>query len=331
MKQRLPDNITILAQSPQLRPDAIEVVVTIPTFRRPEHLIRTLQSVKAQMTERRFAIIVMENDAEGQEGAKAVRPLFEDGTFKGILLVAHDRGNCNAYNAGWLTALTQFKHFASLLVIDDDEIADPHWLENMCRARETYAADIVGGPQIPVFERPEQQKWAKHPVFAAPYEQSGPVPVVYSSGNLLVSRRVLEAMPYPFLDLMFNFMGGGDSDFISRSIQKGFKVAWCAEAPIRETIPSRRLERDWIRARGLRNGVISTLVEKRKRADEPLGKPRVVAKSLALLAFSPFKAIAKTLKSGSPSSGLYYIHVGLGRVLAEFGYANEQYRQPEKN
>ncbi|RCS24661.1 glycosyltransferase [Phyllobacterium salinisoli] len=329
--KRLPDNITVLAQSPRLRADKVEVVVTIPTFRRPEHLLKTVQSVKAQVTGRRFAIIVMENDAEGQEGAMAARPFFEDGTFEGILLIAHDRGNCNAYNAGWLAALARFPHFSSLLVIDDDELADPLWLENMCRARETYSVDIVGGPQIPVFERPEQQKWARHPVFAPLYDQSGPVPAVYSSGNLLLSRKVLEAMPYPFLDPMFNFMGGGDSDFINRCSGKGFRIAWCAEAPIRETIPSRRLESGWIRARGLRNGVISTLMEKRKRADEPFGRLRVIVKSLALLAFSPFKAIAKTLKSGSPSSGLYYIHVGLGRVLAEFGYANEQYRQPEKN
>jgi GT2 family glycosyltransferase len=331
MTQRLPDNITILARSPQLRPEEVEAVVTIPTFRRPEHLLRTLHSVKAQVTQRRFAIIVMENDADGQAGARAVRPLFEDGTFNGLLLIAHDRGNCNAYNAGWLTALASFPGFSSLLVIDDDEIADPHWLENMIRARESYGADIVGGPQLPVFERPEQAGWARHPVFAPPYRHSGQVPALYSSGNLLISRRVLEAMPYPFLDPLFNFMGGGDSDFLSRSTAKGFRLAWCAEAPIRETIPSRRLERDWIRARGLRNGVISTLVEKRRRAGEPLDRFRVIFKSLALLAFSPFKAIVKALKSGSLATGLYYIHVGLGRVLAEFGYANEQYRQPEKN
>lgn len=331
MTQPLPDNITILAQSPQLRAQDFEVVVTIPTFRRPEHLLKTLHSVKAQITNRRFAIIVMENEAEAQEGANAVRPLFEDGTFEGLVLLAHDRGNCNAYNAGWLTALEYFPKFMSLLIIDDDEVADPHWLENMARAKETWSADIVGGPQVPVFEQPEQGKWATHPIFTPAHDRSGPVPALYSSGNLLISRHVLEVMPYPFLNLMFNFMGGGDADFLDRSAGKGFRLAWCAEAPIRETIPSRRLERDWIRARGLRNGVISTLVEKRKRANEPFGQFRVILKSLWLLAFSPFKAVVKTLKSGSPASGLYYIHVGLGRVLAEFGYANEQYRQPEKN
>jgi hypothetical protein len=35
--------------------------------------------------------------------------------------------------------------------------------------------------------------------------------------------------------------------------------------------------------------------------------------------------------TGSPSNAIYPVYVAVGRVLAEFGYANEQYRQPEKN
>jgi len=77
--------------------------------------------------------------------------------------------------------------------------------------------------------------------------------------------------------------------------------------------------------------VISTLVERRKRAATPFGRLRVFAKSLVLLAASPFRALARLAATGSPSIALYPIYVALGRVLAEFGYANEQYRQPEKN
>jgi hypothetical protein len=36
-------------------------------------------------------------------------------------------------------------------------------------------------------------------------------------------------------------------------------------------------------------------------------------------------------RTGSLSIGLYPVYVAAGRVMAEFGYANEQYRQPEKN
>ncbi|RVC70549.1 glycosyltransferase, partial [Mesorhizobium sp. M00.F.Ca.ET.038.03.1.1] len=218
-----------------------------------------------------------------------------------------------------------------LLVIDDDEIAEPDWLERMCKAAETLRADIVGGPQVPVFADPSHARWAEHPVFAPPYRETGRVPALYSSGNLLVGRNVLKAMGPPFLDLRFNFMGGGDSDFLSRSAQKGFVLGWCAEAKVNETVPARRVEADWIRARSLRNGVISTLVEKKKRAGTPLAGLKVFLKSLALLAASPLRGAIRLARTGSLTTGLYPVYVALGRVLAEFGYANEQYRQPEKN
>lgn len=324
-------SISILARSPGLKPDTVVAVVTLPTFRRPVQLLETLASLKAQRTARRFAVIVMENEAEAREGALAAQPLFDSDAIDGMLIVAHERGNCSAYNAGWQTALVHFPNFKHLLVIDDDELADPDWLERLCGASETLQADIVGGPQVPVFGSAEHEKWAAHPVFAPPYERTGPVEALYSSGNLLVGRNVLQRMGPPFLDLKFNFMGGGDSDFLSRSRQAGFRLAWCAEAKVRETIPARRVEADWIRARSLRNGVISTLVEKKKRAGTPLAGLKVFAKSLALLAASPFRGMARLARTGSVAVGLYPVHVALGRVLAEFGYANEQYRQPEKN
>jgi len=177
-----------------------------------------------------------------------------------MVIIAHERGNCSAYNAGWQSAILHFPNFKHLLVIDDDELADPLWLETMCKAAERLGADIVGGPQVPVFADPSHAIWAEHPVFAPPYRETGRVPALYSSGNLLLGRNVLTAMGPPFLDLRFNFMGGGDSDFLSRAAGKGFVLGWCAEARVHETVPARRVEADWIRARSLRNGVISTLV-----------------------------------------------------------------------
>ena len=324
-------SVTIAGTSPALAVDDVEVVVTLPTFRRPQQLLATLDSLAKQKTARSFAVIVMENDDEGNEGKRAALPLFESDAMTGLVIVAHERGNCSAYNAGWHTALLRFPNFTRLLVIDDDELADPLWLETMCTAAERLGVDIVGGPQVPVFAEPAHQVWATHPVFAPPYDVTGPVGALYSSGNLLVSRNVLLAMGPPFLDLRFNFMGGGDSDFLSRSAQKGFKLGWCAEAKLFETVPARRTEADWIRARGLRNGVISTLVAKKKYAGTPFANTRVFLKSLALLAASPLRALKRLATTGSPSVAVYPIHVALGRVIAEFGNANEQYRQPEKN
>jgi hypothetical protein len=142
-------SVSIAGRSPGLVAAAVEAVVTLPTFKRPEQLLATLASLKGQQTGRRFAVIIMENEAEARAGAKAALPLFERGDIAGMVIVAHERGNCSAYNAGWQTAILHFPAFRHLLVIDDDEIADPHWLERMCKAAETLSADIVGGPQVP--------------------------------------------------------------------------------------------------------------------------------------------------------------------------------------
>ncbi|RUW59315.1 glycosyltransferase, partial [Mesorhizobium sp. M4B.F.Ca.ET.049.02.1.2] len=158
-------SVSIAGRSPGLAAETIEAVVTLPTFKRPEQVLATLASLKAQRTARRFAVIVMENEAEARDGAKAVIPSFERGEMSGLVIVAHERGNCSAYNAGWQTAILHFPNFRHLLVIDDDEIADPDWLERMCRAAETLGADIVGGPQVPVFAEPAHARWAEHPVF----------------------------------------------------------------------------------------------------------------------------------------------------------------------
>lgn len=327
----LPQGVSLAGMSPAFRPDSFEVVVTVPTFRRPDQIVATLNSLAGQHTGRRFAVIVIENDAEGRAGAKAALDRLQAGDLQGLVIIAHERGNCSAYNAGWATALTVFPAFERLLVIDDDELADPDWLENHCNAQDAFDAGIVGGPQIPIFETPGVKDWASHPVFAPPYRRTGIVPALYSSGNLAIRRAVLEMMGPPFLDLRFNFLGGGDSDFLSRCSQRGVRLAWCAEATIRETVPTRRLEADWIRARAIRNGVISTLVERKKRAGEPLGNLKVFAKSLALLAASPLRALARLANTASPSVAFYPVLVGIGRVAAEFGYAREQYREPEKN
>ncbi len=331
MKLRLADNISLVAQTPGLDCETVEIAITIPTFKRPNHLLRTLGSIAKQRTSRKTAIVLIENEAELREGAEVAGPLFEDGTYKGIVIVAHDRGNCHAYNAGWSIALQKFPNLKYLAVIDDDEIAEPQWLEELCSTSEQNDAALVGGPQIPVFDEVVREKWKTHPVFTPHYTQTGLVEIIYSSGNLLVRHDVLQTMPQPFFDLAFNFTGGGDSDLIHRSRRQGFRIAWCNEARIFETVPSRRVTWDWIQKRSLRNGQLSALIAHREANGSLLSNFYVVAHSMALLIASPFRALLLFAKSGSLLSALYPVHIALGRLASEFGYSNEQYRNPEQN
>lgn len=54
-------------------------------------------------------------------------------------------------------------------------------------------------------------------------------------------------------------------------------------------------------------------------------------KSLALLGYSPIKALRRGIAARFVPVGTYFLHIGLGRVMAHFGYLNEQYRNPDKN
>jgi glycosyltransferase involved in cell wall biosynthesis len=326
----LHDPITLAYSSPGLDRAAVRLVVTLPTFRRPDHLVRTLESIEAQVIHLPYAVIVMDNDAEGQAGVAAASAWLTRSTLKGDVIVAEQRGNCHAYNAGWSTAIDRYPGVRHIAVIDDDELAAPGWLDALVTTAQTTGADLVGGPQRPIFETPADDRWSSHPVFRPPYETTGPVPILYSSGNVLIARRVLEAMPRPYLDPAFNFIGGGDSDFYRRCRNAGFRFAWSAEAEVRETTPWRRTERSWLRDRGLRNGAISALLEKRQEPS-PAGAMRRLTKSALMLAASPARGLAMGLRERSVTVGMYRLHVALGRFQAEFGTVNEQYRNPEAN
>jgi len=322
--------ITIVWQSEPVSPETVKVVVAVPTFKRPDHLKATLLSVLGQVTSIPFAIVVMDNHPEGSEGAQAAQFVLEDYGIPATVILAHRRGNCAAYNAGFLTALNIYPDASHILVIDDDEIARPHWMETIAAVAQDTEAEFTGAPQHPVFERQEEQVWAGHSVFVPPYQESGTVPVIFSSGNVLISTERLRKHGYPWLDERFNFLGGGDSDFYARCKADGATFAWASEAGLDETTPSRRTELSWLNSRSLRNGSISALIQ--QRAALSFGDhAKRWAKSLLLMAASPYRSLILFLKTRSLTMALNPMNVALGRLLMEFGFANEQYRAAEKN
>ena len=316
-------------RAPKLEPDGCQLVVTVPTFKRPEQLIETLQSIASQISPFNGAIMVVENEVQDREGAQAATRYMAANGVNGLVIVAINAGNCNAYNSGWRTVRDHFPDVKHVAVIDDDETAHKDWLANLMQVQAETGADFVGGPQMPVM--PAKANGVVHPVFRPAYAKTGPVPVLYSSGNLLFKRHVIEDMPFPFLDPAFNFTGGGDADFYERARSKGFTFAWANDAVLHEPIAERRLEKEWLRARAFRNGALSAIIERRKYGESFWGRARVIAKSLALLTASPFRALATLLRTGSIVDATYKIEIGIGRVMGEFGLINEQYRNPEKN
>jgi GT2 family glycosyltransferase len=298
-----------------------KAVIVVPTFRRPQMLRATLASIAAQDADFPFAVVVVENDARGLAGQDAAFDVFARGRLNGLAIVEPRQGNVEAINAGFGAALERFPRTDLFLMIDDDEIASPQWLARMVGAADRSGAGIVGGPVNPVFQGDVGAGMREHPVFWPIDAVTGPLQMIYGSGNCLIRRGVFERLGLPAFDLAFNFLGGGDTDFFTRARNAGVTFYWQADALITETVPVERTRRKWVFKRGLRIGAINRRIDRKGRA-----AAAVLAKDAAILAASPFRFAREFARSGSLLRALHPVNVALGRLLSIGGIETSQYR-----
>jgi GT2 family glycosyltransferase len=313
---------TVVFESEAKRP--ARAVVCVPTFRRPDQLRVTLRSIAEQATDENFAVVIVDNDGGDARVADVAGDFFRASGVPGTLLVERQQGNCFAINAAFEAALASHPEARYFLMIDDDEIATPQWLNAMVTAAEHTDSAIVGGPVYPDMDKIGRQDLARHPAFYPAYERSGPVPMIYGSGNCLIRRDVFLALSAPFFDLRFNYLGGGDTDFFTRARKAGWASYWAAEAVIHETIPLARTRRSWLAQRALRIGAINYSIE-RKHAAGMTGRFKLLARNAAILPFSAIRALKLILK-GDRAAAIHPMLVAVGRCLAAVGIEPHQYQ-----
>ncbi|MFT4118416.1 glycosyltransferase family 2 protein [Bradyrhizobium sp.] len=302
---------------------SVGIVVCIPCFRRPQHLRLTLESVVNQRTSRSFAVVMVENDGARRESAPVATEFLVSGKLQGICIVEKRQGNCQAINAAFETAQTLFPAATRFLMIDDDEIASPDWLELMVRTAEATGADVVGGPVLPIFDDDSKPWLARHPAFCPAYDYTGAVPMIYGCGNCLITRAAFDRLGTPAFDLRFNFLGGGDTDFFLRCRDAGMTSHWTAEAVITETVPESRTSLGWIARRGLRIGATNFRVQY-KAAQNGASRARVFAQTLGRLPLSLVRA-ARLLTTSKAVVAMHPVMVALGAALAAFGLEPKPY------
>jgi glycosyltransferase involved in cell wall biosynthesis len=295
------------------------------TFRRPEMLRQTLLSLVHQVGAPAFAVVVVENDAATQAGAEIATEIFQKRRLRGVCIVEPTEGNCRAANRAFGEARRQYPAAAYILMLDDDEIADPHWLGRMVAAARAEDVDIVGGPVLPRFPAGAPPRLAAHPIYWPAYRKSGRVPMIYGSGNFLIRRRAHAALANPNFDLRYNYLGGGDTEFFTRCRRAGLTFYWAQEARIDEVVPPERLRSGWIIRRGLRIGAINYHVERSASASW-LGRLRPNAKSAAIIPIAIFRSARLALAGRAGLVAIHPIIVACGRILAAFGIEPEQYR-----
>lgn len=306
-----------------------KAVVCIPSFRRPDGLKRTLDSLTQQTVDFPFAIVVVDNDGAGQAGLAVTQAFLEQTGRPGQTLVEHNQGNCYAINTAFGTAREAYPSAQYFLMIDDDEIASPQWLSNMVAAAIAYNADIVGGPVVREFDGPAPRGVVAHPLFGSIAAKTGTVDMIHGSGNCLISRRVFERLEKPQFDVQFNFLGGGDMDFFTRCKRAGFTFAWSAEALITEFVPEDRMVPTWIMTRSLRTGIINYSIDRVRRPGVP-GQVLLAAKNIISLGLAVPRAISAFVSTGQWLPATHPVLLSVGRFMASVGITLSPYKATKK-
>jgi GT2 family glycosyltransferase len=152
------DGITPAAEPPFLaRRRAVlafapHVTVVVCTRERPGALARCLDSLLAQRYPA-FTVLVVDNAPATTATAEVVRSAARRGPVE--YLVEHRAGLSFARNAAVAAAPGRI-----LAWIDDDEVADVHWLAEVARALADHpAADVISGVIVPAELETPAQLW----------------------------------------------------------------------------------------------------------------------------------------------------------------------------
>ncbi len=304
---------------------APSVFLCVPTFRRPAGLRKLLAHVEQLTYAGSIRVIVVDNDAEARAGAAIVQQLAPTFRFPLTGRVEPRRGHTYAYDHAFASACRATPSPDYVAVLDDDEYPDPNWLTEMIRVALRYNVEIVGGPVFPVFDIPDH--WLAKSGFYAPKRYAtGPVPMIYGTGNMLIRRSTLEQyLDEPFLH-DFAFTGGSDEEFFYRCRRDGRTFAWADEARVFETTPPSRITVGYLLRRMFRKGTGATRVERKfagnvggavRRWCKGLGLIGSAALTLPIAAFCGRRAIMRSLILAAR---------GTGRIAAEFGILYEEYR-----
>ncbi len=192
-------------------------------------------------------IIVVDNDDQPSARHRVVA-VAKQGPLQ-VTYIHHPGRNISAARNACLEAsAAEFVAF-----IDDDELASPMWLSALIHEHRASGAQGVIGPVDAVYpaDAPEWMRRA-HVHSTRPVWAGGVIRTGYTS-NALVDRRSPEIREMRF-DLALGRTGGEDTDFFSRIVGTGGRIAYAPEALIFEPVTPERLSFAWLARRRFRMG-----------------------------------------------------------------------------
>ncbi|MEM9939354.1 MAG: glycosyltransferase family 2 protein [Pseudomonadota bacterium] len=209
------------------------LTVVVPTFQRPDRLMRAVRSLFEQtLVARGFALVIVDN-CPTASAAEAIRQLRVEcpATVKLIALSETKPGVATARNTAMSAVTTDLVAF-----LDDDQTAPQSWLEHLLQSYERYPASVTFGPVKTALPEGQKRHRAYFSAFFGrePGLQSGYIDTVFGIGNALVDFSTLTAPDGIWFDTSMNEVGGED-DLLFELVraQKG-RFAWAGQASVWE-------------------------------------------------------------------------------------------------
>ncbi|MFC1660015.1 glycosyltransferase [Gemmatimonadota bacterium] len=230
----------------------LHVCICVATYKRPKGLARLLDGLQELRFERtpapRIEVVVVDNDP----GEAETRDIVDVPSALPIVHVVEPRrGISFARNAA--VRATRAREADLMAFIDDDEVPDPDWMDELIRVMENEEADVVTGPVLPLFEV-EPPKWiVRGRFFDLPRYSTGETLDRAYTNNVLFRVSVLDGFPGPFNEERA-LSGGEDVELFLEIARAGYRIVWADGAIVREWNPASRLSASWILKRAFRVG-----------------------------------------------------------------------------
>jgi len=218
-----------------------ELQVCVLTFLRPEMLAEALFSLQEQRDLQKLhlhlRVLVVDNDA-AQSGRDSFNAFLAQTSLNIRYVCEPSRGLSAARNR----ALNESREMDLLAFLDDDEVADPHWLFHMVTALDTHLADVVAGPVQPHYGA--SPAWIQRGKFFHPAQrETGDTVSHIATDNVLMRNSVFNTFQF---DSRFDATGGEDTHYFLRVARYEFRSIWARKGAVWTHIPPNRANARWL-------------------------------------------------------------------------------------
>lgn len=238
----------------------MRVAVCLITYQRPDGLKRLLYGIN-QLTFKQceltnLEIIVVDNDSNGT-ACLLCEQISSEIKWTLKCYVEPRRGIPYARNKA--IACTE-EDVDFIAFIDDDEVPEPFWLDELLSVQTLSNADVVSGPVLPYFDKPIPDWITKGKFFERPRYPTGYSLQGAATNNVLIRSEVFKKLDKAF-DERLALSGGSDWHFFKRVYCAGYKIVWADNALVYEWIPVSRANLKWLLQRSYRLGITESFCE----------------------------------------------------------------------